>query len=150
MITNNRSPLKKAEPPKELSAEEQAAWLSMVGDAETAAGEIRAFGGREVAVSAVPSDLFGLDVQSFFTEVIGGLTEHPERKKDPEMLLQKIATMSCKAAVKGNMRISETEADALIRELLTLENPDACPHGRPTLIRTSKKELEKKFKRIVS
>ena len=119
-------------------------WLSGFGY------EIRAFGGREVAVSAVPSDLFGLDVRSFFTEVIGSLEEHPERKRDPEMLLQKIATMSCKAAVKGNTRLSEKEAEALLDELLTLENPYACPHGRPTLIRTSKTELEKKFKRIVS
>ena len=66
------------------------------------------------------------------------------------MLLQKIATMSCKAAVKGNSRITEAEAEALIAKLLTLENPYACPHGRPTLIRFTKEDIEKKFKRIVS
>lgn len=112
--------------------------------------EIRPFGGREFAVSAIPSDLFGLDVRSFFEEVIGAMTQYPERKKDPEMLLQKIATMSCKAAVKGNSRITETEAEALIAKLLTLENPYACPHGRPTLIRFTKEDIEKRFKRIVS
>ncbi|MBO4410871.1 MAG: DNA mismatch repair endonuclease MutL [Lachnospiraceae bacterium] len=112
--------------------------------------EIRHFGGREFAISAVPSDLYGLDVRSFFTEVIGSLTEHPERRRDPELLLQKIATMSCKAAVKGNMKLSFEEALALLQKLLTLDNPYACPHGRPTLIRMSKEELEKKFKRIVN
>ena len=133
-----------------LSEREMAVLMDHMEWLESFGYEIRAFGGREVAVSAVPSDLYGLDVRSFFTEVIGSLTDHPERRKDPEILLQKIATMSCKAAVKGNMRISETEAEALLSELLTLENPYNCPHGRPTLIRTSRTELEKKFKRIVN
>ena len=61
----------------------------------------------------------------------------------------RIATMACKAAVKGNMRMSRTEVEALIDELLTLDNPYNCPHGRPTIISMSRQELEKKFKRIV-
>ncbi|MDK2808416.1 MAG: mismatch repair protein MutL [Clostridiales bacterium] len=72
-----------------------------------------------------------------------------ESKKNPDILLEKIATLSCKAAVKGNTRLSEQEAHALIDELLTLENPYHCPHGRPTIVSMSKYEIEKKFKRIV-
>ncbi len=68
----------------------------------------------------------------------------------PEAIRIRIATMACKAAVKGNMRISRQEAEQLIDELLTLENPYHCPHGRPTIISMSKYEIEKKFKRIVT
>ena len=67
----------------------------------------------------------------------------------PELVYEKVASMSCKAAVKGNMKLSAAEVDALIGELLTLENPYHCPHGRPTIIAMSRRELEKKFKRIV-
>ena len=79
------------------------------------------------------------------------LGECEERKtSDPyEMILEKIASMSCKAAVKGNNRLSYQEVDCLIQELLTLDNPYHCPHGRPTIIAMTKSELEKKFKRII-
>lgn len=109
--------------------------------------EIEPFGGKEYALSAVPANLFGLAEKDLFLsllaelEYVGG--------KDMDMVLEKIASMSCKAAVKGNQRMSPEEAKALIEELLTLENPYNCPHGRPTIISMTKQEIEKKFKRIV-
>lgn len=65
------------------------------------------------------------------------------------MIVEKVASMSCKAAVKGNNRLSYPEIEELLDELLSLENPYHCPHGRPTIIAMTKYELEKKFKRIV-
>ena len=109
--------------------------------------EISAFGGREYAVSAVPANLFGLAEKDLFLELLDSL-EYVSGKST-EMVLDKIASMSCKAAVKGNQRMSTAEAQALIEELLTLENPYNCPHGRPTIISMTKQEIEKKFKRIV-
>jgi DNA mismatch repair protein MutL len=110
--------------------------------------EIEEFGGKEYAVRAVPSDLYGLAQQEILIELIDGLVD--ELYNDtPEMILEKIASMSCKAAVKGNHRLSSEEANTLIEQLLTLENPYHCPHGRPTIVSMSKYEIEKKFKRIV-
>ena len=110
--------------------------------------EIEALGGREIAVSGIPDNLFGLDQQELFLEMLDELAE--DKTRTPNQTLEaKVAMMSCKAAVKGNQKLSFAEAEALLRELLTLDNPYACPHGRPTLIRFSKTELEKKFKRIV-
>lgn len=110
--------------------------------------EISSFGGKEYAVTAVPADLYGLDIKALFTELLGEMEEELSDKK-PDMILDKLASMSCKAAVKGNHVMSFEEADHLIAELLTLDNPYACPHGRPTLISLTRRELEKKFKRIV-
>lgn len=110
--------------------------------------EIEEFGGKEYAVRAIPADLFGLAQSELLIELIDGLVDEVYNGT-PEMLLDKIASMSCKAAVKGNHRLSFEEAKALIDELLELENPYNCPHGRPTIISMSKYELEKKFKRIV-
>ena len=110
--------------------------------------EIEAFGGKEYAVRAVPSDLFGLAQYEILIELIDGFAQEVYNDT-PELILEKIASMSCKAAVKGNHRLSGEEAGALIEELLTLDNPYHCPHGRPTIISMSKYELDKKFKRIV-
>ena len=110
--------------------------------------EIEHFGGHDYSISAVPDNLYGISDQTLFTEILDGLTDISE-KASLQAIQEKIASMSCKAAVKGNSRLSVQEADALIAELLTLENPYNCPHGRPTIIAMTKKELEKKFKRIV-
>ena len=110
--------------------------------------EIEEFGGKEYAIRSVPSDFYGLNVRELFIELLDGLVDE-NFQKTPDMVLEKIASMSCKAAVKGNTRLSFEEAKNLIDELLTLENPYHCPHGRPTIISMSKYELEKKFKRIV-
>lgn len=110
--------------------------------------EISEFGGREYSIHGVPADLYGCSVQDFFVEVLDGL-ENENTKQVSELLAGKIATAACKAAVKGNNRLSFEEADQLIGQLLGLDNPYHCPHGRPTIVSMSKYELEKKFKRIV-
>lgn len=109
---------------------------------------IDSFGGKEYTVSAVPANLYGLNGQKLLMELIDNLGMLSE-KDTPEMVTEKIASMSCKAAVKGNDRLSRTEAEHLIDELLKLENPYFCPHGRPVIISMTKHEIEKKFKRIV-
>ena len=110
--------------------------------------EIEPFGGSEYAVRAVPDNLFSLAKKELLMEMLDGLSED-SGAAGPEAVYDRIASMSCKAAVKGNSRLSEQEADRLIDELLGLENPYSCPHGRPTIISISKYEMEKKFKRIV-
>ncbi len=109
---------------------------------------IEPFGGKEYAVSAVPANLYGIAQKELFLELLDSLTGELSGGSD-ELILEKLASMSCRAAVKGGDRLSFAEAEALIDELLTLENPYACPHGRPTIVSMSKRELEKKFKRIV-
>ena len=110
--------------------------------------EIEHFGGKEYAVTSVPSNLFGLNGQELVIEILDSLAGF-HGKETPQMITEKIASMSCKAAVKGNQSLSRAEIEALIGELLALENPYHCPHGRPTIISMSKYELEKKFKRIL-
>lgn len=110
--------------------------------------EIEPFGGREYAVSGVPANLFSIAKKELLMEMIDQLSDDSS-VTDPDMIYERVASMSCKAAVKGNHRMSAAEANELIDQLLTLENPYACPHGRPTIISMSKYELEKKFKRIV-
>ncbi len=109
---------------------------------------ISGLGGRDYSISAIPTDLPELGKKELLLEILDELTDEAGMTT-PDTIYDKIASMSCKAAVKGNNKLSLMEADALIGELLTLENPYACPHGRPTIISMSKTELEKKFKRIV-
>lgn len=111
--------------------------------------EIEEFGGEAYAVRAVPANLFGIAKKELLLEMLDALSDGLNTSMTPELVDEKVASMSCKAAVKGNNRLSAQEVDALIGELLLLENPYHCPHGRPTIIAMSKKELEKKFKRIV-
>lgn len=110
--------------------------------------EIESFGGNEYAIRGVPVELYGASGKDMVLEIIDDLMENPG-KVSKETVKGRIATMACKAAVKGNNRLQVSEVQELIRELLTLENPYNCPHGRPTMISMSKYELEKKFKRIV-
>ncbi len=110
--------------------------------------EISSLGGRDYSVSAVPADLPEIGKKELLLEILDDLTEETGMTT-ADSIYDKLASMSCKAAVKGNNRLSVQEADALITELLQLDNPYACPHGRPTIISMSKQELEKKFKRIV-
>lgn len=109
--------------------------------------EVESFGGSEYALRSVPVDLYGCSEREMFLEVLDELLEGGHNY--PKVVEEKIASMSCKAAVKGNHRMCVEEAQILIDELLTLENPYNCPHGRPTIITISKTEMEKKFKRIV-
>ena len=110
--------------------------------------EIEEFGDHTFCLRAVPVDLFGCSYQELFREVLDELMDGPLTGA-PDVVLDKLASMACKAAVKGNMKISRQEAVKLIDELLTLENPYHCPHGRPTIISMTRQEVEKKFKRIV-
>ncbi|MBQ1194564.1 MAG: DNA mismatch repair endonuclease MutL [Lachnospiraceae bacterium] len=111
--------------------------------------EIEEFGGNEYAIRAVPYDLLSLSDRDLFIEFLDSLSPDDKINENIEMLIDRMATMACKAAVKGNNRLSVKEADELIEELLNLDNPYNCPHGRPTIISMTKYEVEKKFKRIV-
>lgn len=111
--------------------------------------EIEPFGGDEYAVRAVPDNLFSIAKKELLMEMLDGLSDGVSSNMTSELIDEKVASMSCKAAVKGNNKLSAMEVDTLIGELLGLENPYHCPHGRPTIIAMTKRELEKKFKRIV-
>lgn len=111
--------------------------------------EIETFGGSSYAVRAVPDNLFSIAKKDLLIEMLDGLVEGINSSVAPDLIAEKVASMSCKAAVKGNSRLSRTEVEVLIGDLLKLDNPYHCPHGRPTIISMTKRELEKKFKRIV-
>ena len=111
--------------------------------------EIEAFGGNEYALRSVPVDLYGCSERELFLAVLDELSQETGNRGSFQVIEEKIASMSCKAAVKGNNRLSLQEAEQLIDELLTLDNPYNCPHGRPTIITMTETDLEKKFKRIV-
>ncbi len=118
-------------------------------DFERVGFQIESFGGREYAVYAVPANLFGIARADLLTEMIDSLADETGHTQ-MTLVEEKIASMSCKAAVKGNNRLSQREAEALIDELLQLDNPYQCPHGRPTIITMTRYELEKKFQRVVN
>lgn len=109
--------------------------------------QLESFGGNEYMLRAIPLETYGLAAQDIFIDFIDSLMEEGNHL-NMDMFIYKIATMACKAAVKGNMELSFQEAEALIDGLLKLENPYNCPHGRPTIISMTETEIEKKFKRI--
>lgn len=110
--------------------------------------DIEEFGGNEFKINAVPSNIYGIHEKAMFMEFVGSLINNSGYMTD-DVFIKKLSTMACKAAIKGNMHITTAEADALIDQLLALENPYTCPHGRPTIISISMRELEKKFKRVL-
>lgn len=110
--------------------------------------QIEDFGMNAYAIRGIPYDLFGYEVKDLFETILTEMSENPVRGV-PKIICEKIASMACKAAVKGNNYMTYEEADTLIEQLLSLENPYNCPHGRPTIVTMSKYEMEKKFKRIV-
>ncbi len=131
-----------------LSGKEESVFKEYEHIFEEMGFEVEIFGGNEYAIRSVPTDLYGCDEGHMFTEMLDELSNGPV-KGAPNIIRQRIATMACKAAVKGNMALGTLEMEALIDQLLLLEDPYHCPHGRPTIISMSKYELEKKFKRIV-
>lgn len=131
-----------------LNMREQEALENYLPELTQLGFEIEAFGGREYSVRAIPGNLYGVEIMDFLMELIGSLLEEVHLKSS-EIILEKVASMSCKAAVKGNTKLSYAEAEGLIDELMELENPYHCPHGRPVIVSMSKYELEKKFKRIL-
>lgn len=132
-----------------MSSKERECYLKHAEDFAALGFTIEEFGGNDYAIRGVPLDLYGYEEKEFFREILDELAEESVTGT-PESIRIRIATMACKAAVKGNMRLSRDEAEELIDELLTLDNPYHCPHGRPTVISMTKYELEKKFKRIVN
>ena len=131
-----------------LDAKEQEALERFREPIEKLGYEVEHFGGKEYMINAIPGNLFNLDMKDLFIEMLDDFSNMSGRET-PELILEKVASMSCKAAVKGNNRLSMPEIQSLIDELLTLDNPYNCPHGRPTIISMTKYELEKKFKRII-
>lgn len=132
-----------------MTGKERECYLRHAGDFEALGFMIEEFGGNDYTIRGVPMDLYGYGEKVFFQEILDELVDETANGT-PEAIQMRIATMACKAAVKGNKGMSREEAKQLIDELLTLENPYTCPHGRPTIISMSKYELEKKFKRIVN
>ncbi len=130
-----------------LSGQEEAVLKEHMEVFEGLGFEIDAFGGNEYALRGVPADLYGCGEKEMFLEVLDQLAGGASL--GIRVVEEKIASMSCKAAVKGNNLLSMAEAETLIDELLTLENPYNCPHGRPTIVSMTKTEMERKFKRIV-
>ena len=131
-----------------LSAAEKLAVMNNINLFKETGFEVDDFGGDEVSISAVPINLVGLEPRDIFLEFaeylsnnLSGLTE--------DIFARRLATMGCKAAVKGNQELSVSEVEELMEKLLKLDNPYTCPHGRPTIIRMTKEELDKKFRRIV-
>ena len=110
--------------------------------------EVEHFGGKEYMISAIPDNLFNIDMKDLFIDMLDDFSNATGRQT-PDIISEKVASMSCKAAVKGNDKLTLPEINKLIDELLSLDNPYNCPHGRPTIISMSKYEIEKKFKRIV-
>lgn len=111
---------------------------------------IENFGGREYAMRAIPVDLFGCESEKdMFIQILDELSHETNLDRTPDVINYKIASMACKVSVKGNTKMSVLEMEALLDELLTLENPYNCPHGRPTIISMTKYEIDKKFKRVV-
>lgn len=131
-----------------LSGKEELVWKQFEGYFYELGFEVEAFGGNEYAIRGVPADLYGCNEKQFFEEILDELHDNIV-KGSPAVMKQKLASMSCKAAVKGNTSLSVDEFGALLDQLLELENPYHCPHGRPTIISMSKYEIEKKFKRIL-
>lgn len=131
-----------------LSDLEASALSENLNDFEAVGYEIDNFGGNEYAIRAVPDSLPSINKSELFKEMISEYTAEGGRR-DPLFILEKTASMACKAAIKGGQKISFAEADMLIKELLKCDNPYCCPHGRPTMIEFTQADLEKRFKRIV-
>ena len=133
-----------------LTSAEEELFLSYRQYFEKLGFNIENFGGREYAMRAIPIDLFGCESEKdMFIQILDELSHETNLDRTPDVINYKIASMACKASVKGNTKMSFAEMEALLDELLTLENPYNCPHGRPTIISMSKYEIDKKFKRVV-
>ncbi len=134
-----------------LSAQEEDIFLQYREYFEKLGFNIENFGGKDYAIRQMPTDLYGCaSEKDMFIEILDDLSHEGGSEKTPDVINYKIASMACKASVKGNTRMTREEMAELLDELLTLENPYNCPHGRPTIISMSKYEIDKKFKRVVT
>ncbi|MBR0173108.1 MAG: DNA mismatch repair endonuclease MutL [Lachnospiraceae bacterium] len=132
-----------------LTAQEEALFRQYEAYFRELGFQVEAFGAHAYAMRAVPAECYGAGEQELFLSILDELSEDRSIAGDPSLIAQRIATMSCKASVKGNTEMTLPEMEALLDEMLTLENPYNCPHGRPTIISMSRYEIDKKFKRIV-
>ncbi|WP_026651177.1 DNA mismatch repair endonuclease MutL [Butyrivibrio proteoclasticus] len=133
-----------------LSAAEEDIFLNFRQFFEKLGFNIENFGGHEYAMRGIPIDLYGCGSEKdLFIEILDELSHETNMSRTPDVINYKIASMACKASVKGNTKMTRQEMEALLDELLTLENPYNCPHGRPTIISMTKYEIDKKFKRVV-
>ncbi len=149
-IVDGKHPSQLLNPPIiiSLSSSEESVLIKFMDEFKKLGFEINEFGGHEFAISEVPLDLSSLNEKDLFLSFLNDVASE-SNSFSSELLTEKIASLACKAAVKGGMHLSLAEANNLIDELLSLDNPYNCPHGRPTIIRMSKSELERKFKRLV-
>lgn len=131
-----------------LSSTEHVLLSEYMENFENVGFEIEDFGGNDISIRAIPMDLYGKEPKELFLEIVDELSSG-RIKGVPEVINEKLASMSCKAAVKGNNAMTFKEVEALLNELMELDNPYNCPHGRPTIFTMSKYEMEKRFKRIV-
>ena len=136
-------------PPKvlHLSGVEHITVMQNLNLFQQAGFELEDFGDDSIVLRAMPDDIMGVDPELLFQELLGVLVDNIGTLSI-DFFVEKLSGMACKAAIKGNTTISDKEADALIDEMLSLDNPYNCPHGRPTMIAISQYELERKFKRI--
>lgn len=132
-----------------LSEQEKQAVFDHIDAFEDLGFRISDFGEKEVALEAVPGNLFDIDPRELFTNVLQGIDDW-STENVPQIVREKIASMSCKAAVKGNQKISAQEMEALFMEMMQADEPYHCPHGRPTVIRFTKTDLDRRFKRILN
>jgi DNA mismatch repair protein MutL len=132
-----------------LSAAEEEILLENMSSFTELGFEIEHFGGRDYALRAVPENLTGVDHDTVFSQMLASLLNSEGQRGRSEAVKDRIATMACKAAVKGNNSLTRDEFLTLLDEMMKLDNPYNCPHGRPTMIRMSKYEIEKRFKRII-
>ncbi len=131
-----------------LSPKEQTIIADYMTYFEELGFSIEDFGSSEIAVRTVPLDLYGQNAKEMFISLLDELCSDIPKGKQ-ELIYEKMASMACKAAVKGNNRMAKEEVKALLKEMMELDNPYHCPHGRPTIISMTKYEIEKKFKRII-
>ncbi|MEG1802770.1 MAG: DNA mismatch repair endonuclease MutL [Lachnospiraceae bacterium] len=131
-----------------LSTEEGSSYKQFEKELSALGFHIESFGGKEYSVTAVPYNMLSIGGEDLLIELLDSLLDSG-MGKTPQIILEKAAMMSCKAAVKGNQTLSRPEIESILTELLELENPYHCPHGRPTIVEITKKEMEKKFKRVL-
>ena len=113
---------------------------------EQAGFALEEFGENTIKINGVPVICYEMDTKALFMDILDGI-DITTRTNKQDIEEKFIATVACKAAVKANMKLDEREIRGLLDQMLLLDNPFTCPHGRPTAIRITKYEIEKKFGR---
>lgn len=132
-----------------LSNQEAAALEEHRSDIEALGFAFESFGGHEYRITATPGNLYSIDTKHLFMDLAAQAVSW-KADEESALIRERVATIACKASIKGNQRISQMELEKLLDELLMLDEPFHCPHGRPTMVSLTRDELDKMFKRIVS